>query len=165
MKTSPSSIVISQSFDDICEMNEKITRVLRGEEGEILHVYPDHLGFATLGVGRLVDERKGGGISLVESAYLLANDIESKTEEVTRRIPWMKSLDPVRQSVLILMSFQMGTDGVLGFVNTLKMIRAGDYNGAARGMLNSLWARQTPDRAYRLSEQMRLGEFQYKEGF
>ncbi len=146
-------------------MSEEITRLLRGDEGEVLHVYNDHLGYATLGVGRLIDPRKGGGISVVESAYLLTNDIDSKTEEINRRLPWMARLNAARQGVLVSMAFQMGADGVLGFVNTLRMIRANDFDGGAKGMLNSLWATQTPERAHRMSEQMRTGEWKYKAGF
>lgn len=145
-------------------MNQEITRLLRGDEGEVLTVYKDHLGYDTLGVGRLVDSRKGGGISVVESAYLLANDIASKSEDLYRRLPWVTSLDAARQGVLISMAFQMGVDGLLGFKNTLVLVRIADYNGAAKGMLNSLWAKQTPERAFRMAEQMRLGEWKYKEG-
>ena len=36
---------------------------LRREEGSRPHAYQDHLGFWTIGVGRLIDVRKGGGLS------------------------------------------------------------------------------------------------------
>lgn len=144
---------------------ENITRSLRGEEDEVLHAYNDHLGYLTIGVGRLIDKRKGGGISPEESAYLLKNDIERKTAELNKRIPWWTKLDDARKGVLLNMSFQMGTDGLLGFKNTLAMIQAGNYEGAAKGMLQSKWAQQTPSRAKRMSEQMRTGVWQYKPGF
>lgn len=132
---------------------------LRLDEGEKLHAYQDHLGYWTLGVGRLIDKRKGGGITLEESSYLLENDIRKRRAEVARRIPWFEGLDVVRQGVLLNMAFQMGVDGLMGFKNTLGMISRREYNDAARGMLQSLWAKQTPERAYRLSEQMRTGEW------
>jgi len=44
------------------------------------------------------------------------------------------------------------------------MVKAGDFDGAARGMLASLWARQTPERARRMSEQMRTNAWHYKVG-
>lgn len=144
---------------------ENITRSLRGEEDEVLHAYNDHLGYLTIGVGRLIDKRKGGGITPEESAYLLKNDIDRKTAELNKRIPWWTKLDDARKGVLLNMSFQMGTDGLLGFKNTLAMIQAGNYEGAAKGMLQSKWAQQTPSRAKRMAEQMRTGVWQYKPGF
>jgi lysozyme len=138
-------------------MKPELTKQLRRDEDEILHAYPDHLGYLTIGVGRLIDKRKGGGITPEESAYLLSNDIDKRQAELLRRIPWVSTLDPVRFGSLLNMAFQMGVDGLLGFKNTLAMVRAGNYSEAAEGMLQSLWAKQTPARAKRISEQMRLG--------
>jgi len=146
-------------------MKDEMWRLLRGDEDEVLTAYQDHLGFWTIGVGRLIDKRKGGGISKAESAILLDNDISGKEAELDRRLSWWRKLDEARRGVLLAMAFQMGVDGLLGFVSTLKMVQAGDYAGAARGMLNSLWARQTPERAMRMSEQMRTGDWKYKAGF
>ena len=53
------------------------------------------------------------------------------------------------------MAYQMGIDGLAGFKNTLKNIAAGRWNDAATGMLDSKWAKQTPNRARRHAEQMR----------
>lgn len=145
-------------------MNAEITRLLRGDEGEVLHVYRDHLGYETLGVGRLVDKRKGGGITAEESAYLLANDIARKSAELDKRLSWWRELDDARQGVLLSMAFQMGVDGLLGFKNTLAMVKGGDYEAAAKGMLHSMWAKQTPERAERMAEQMRTGCWKFKEG-
>lgn len=142
-------------------MIERLTTQLRRDEGEVLHAYQDHLGYWTIGIGRLIDRRKGGGISPAESAMLLANDIARVMADVRRRLPWFDRLDPARQGVLLNMAFQMGVDGLLGFRNTLAMIERGDYDGAATGMLNSLWGReQTPARATRLAVQMRTGVWQ-----
>lgn len=132
---------------------------LKRDEGTVLTEYKDHLGYSTIGTGRLIDKRKGGGITQEEADYLLDNDIAKRQAELLRRAPWMAGLDPVRFGVMQNMAFQMGVDGLLGFKNTLAMVQAGDYAGAAVGMLNSKWAKQTPTRAERLSEQMRLGEW------
>ncbi|OTG64355.1 lysozyme [Acinetobacter sp. ANC 4470] len=145
-------------------MKNNLIRSLRGEEGEILNEYKDHLGFSTIGVGRLIDKRKGGGITKEESAYLLNNDIDKVIDQLNKRLPWWVALDDTRKGVLVNMAFQMGVDGLLGFNNTLKMIQSGDYVAASKGMLNSLWAKQTPARAKRMSEQMRTGIWQFKQG-
>jgi len=55
------------------------------------------------------------------------------------------------------MCFNMGITKLLGFKNTLRMMKAGDYDGAADGMLQSLWAKQVKGRADELAEQMRHG--------
>lgn len=144
---------------------ENIIRSLRGEEGEVLSEYKDHLGYSTIGVGRLIDARKGGGITKEESAYLLGNDIDKVTKQLDASLPWWTKLDEARRGVLVNMAFQMGINGLLGFKNTLAMIQAGNYEGAAKGMLQSKWAQQTPSRAKRMAEQMRTGVWQYKPGF
>ena len=40
------------------------------------------------------------------------------------------------------------------------MIERGEYADAAKNMLASKWAQQTPERAARLSEQMKTGVWQ-----
>lgn len=145
-------------------MKQELIRQLRGDEGVVKHAYRDHLGYLTIGVGRLIDERKGGGLRDHEIDYLLRSDIDERIDELTRRVPWWQNLDDARKGVLLNMSFQLGVDGLLGFKNTLEMVRKGHYDLAAAGMLNSLWAKQTPERAKRLSEQMRTGQWQYAKG-
>lgn len=139
---------------------KNLEQQLRADEGEVLHAYQDTLGFWTIGVGRLIDKLRGGGITKEEAAYLLRNDIERKTAEVRSRLPWVERLDPVRQGVLVNMAFQLGVGGLLAFKNTLALIERGDYAGAADNMLKSTWATQTPARAQRLAKQLRTGNWQ-----
>jgi lysozyme len=142
-------------------MRTELVRQLKGDEGVVPHAYQDHLGFWTIGVGRLIDKRKGGGLRPDEITYLLNNDIDDRTNELNRRLPWFQNLDDARKGVLVNMSFQMGVDGLMGFKNTLKLVEQGKYENAAHAMLQSLWAKQTPERAKRMSEQMRTGLWQY----
>jgi lysozyme len=143
-------------------VKSELIRQLRADEGVRPCVYSDHLGFATIGVGRLVDSRKpGAGLRDDEISYLLNNDIDDRIEALTRKLPWFQNLDDARKGVLLAMAFQMGVEGLLGFRNTLQLVMEGKYENAAHGMLNSLWAKQTPARAKRLSEQMRSGIWQY----
>jgi lysozyme len=139
-----------------------LIRQLRADEGERACVYRDSLGFWTIGVGRLVDASKpGAGLRPDEISYLLNNDVDDRIDALTRKLPWFQNLDDARKGVLLNMSFQMGVDGLLGFTNTLAMVRDGKYEIAAHGMMQSLWAKQTPQRAKRLSEQMRTGLWQF----
>jgi len=139
-----------------------LVRQLREEEGEVLHEYKDHLGYSTIGIGRLIDKRKGGGITKAEAEYLLNNDIEKFTLALRKELPWFGDLDEVRQGTLVGMAFQMGTNGLLKFKNMLKLTKSKDFEGAAKAMLDSLWAKQTPARANRLAAQMRTGLWHFK---
>jgi lysozyme len=141
-------------------VNSRLRQQLVRDEGEVAHAYQDSLGYWTIGVGRLIDKRKGGSLSPDEIDYLLDNDIKRKSAEVMAALPWVAGLSPARQGVVLNMAFQMGTAGLLKFVTTLKLVQAGDYAGAARQMLRSLWARQTPERAKRLAKQMESGQWQ-----
>lgn len=141
-------------------MITELTQQLNRDEGRKPAVYQDHLGYWTIGVGRLVDARKGGGLRADEIDYLLRNDINDRVDALTRALPWFQNLDDARKGVLLNMAFQMGTAGLLGFSNTLERVRLGDYAGAAAGMMQSKWAGQTPERAARLARQMETGKWQ-----
>lgn len=139
----------------------RVTAQLRQDEGVRASAYPDHLGYLTIGVGRLIDERRGGGLSPQEIDYLLANDITDRIRALGQTLPWFDHLDDARQAVLINMAFQLGTAGLLAFKNTLSLIERGDYRKAADEMLKSKWASQTPSRAWRLAKQMDTGQWQF----
>ena len=140
-------------------MRDDLARQLRRDEGVVEHAYIDSEGWTTIGVGRLIDKRKGGRLRDDEIEYLLQNDITEKPEELLRRAPWVARLDEARQGVLINMAFNLGVSGLLGFRKTLALIEAGDYTKASVEMLDSKWARQVKGRATRLSEQMRTGKW------
>lgn len=133
---------------------------LKRDEGEVLHAYQDHLGFWTIGIGILIDKRKGGGLRPEESEFIFRNRLKLLDAELTDRLPWISKLDPARKGVLTNMAFQMGVAGLLGFKNTLALIQSGKYQDAAKAMLQSKWATQTPARANRLSRQMETGIWQ-----
>lgn len=133
---------------------------LKDMEGCVPCAYQDSLGFWTIGVGRLIDKRKGGGLSPEEIDFLMDNDIKKVRAQVFVRFPWTANLDEARNAALINMAFQLGIDGLAGFVNTLAAIRDGHYDHAAEQMLQSKWATQTPERARRLSRQIATGSWQ-----
>jgi lysozyme len=134
------------------------TQLLR-EEGAESCAYQDSLGFWTIGVGRLIDSRKGGGLSNDEIDLLLDNDIKRNYEAVLKALPWMEKLNDARQAVLIGMAFQMGLKGLLQFKRTLGSVEDGQFAEAAAEILESKWAQQTPKRAYRMAKQMETGEW------
>lgn len=133
-----------------------MTAVLVREEGERLAAYRDSEGYWTIGVGRLIDSRKGGGITRGESRMLLTHDIE-RAQSAARRYDWYDALDEDRQGVVVAMIFQLGAEGFSRFRRMIQAMAVLDYNAAAAEMLDSRWARQTPDRAERMALAMRTG--------
>lgn len=127
---------------------------LSQEEGRKNKPYTDTVGKLSIGVGRNLTDV---GLSDDEIDYLLANDIKRATVSLNTALPWWTSLDSVRQKVLLDMCFNMGINSLLEFHNTLSFMQAGDYNSAANGMLNSLWAKQVGIRADKLAVMMRTG--------
>lgn len=71
--------------------------------------------------------------------------------------PWFKMLNDTRQDVIINMAYQMGVNGVFKFKKMIAAIEQSDYERATDEMLDSKWARQTPERALRNAKKMRLG--------
>ena len=51
-------------------------------EGFRAACYLDSEGFKTIGIGRLIDAKKGGGISKAEALYLLDNDLARVQQEL-----------------------------------------------------------------------------------
>lgn len=137
-----------------------IYKQLRFEEGVRKSAYQDHLGYWTVGVGRLIDARKGGGLSDDEIDYLLKNDVARIVGQLRGKLPWFSGLNDARQGVLINMAFQMGVDGLLQFKQTLAAVQAEHFAHAGTLMLQSKWAQQTPNRARRMARQIETGEWQ-----
>ena len=139
---------------------QEVVARLIADEGEVLHAYDDHLGFATIGVGRLIDKRKGGGISHDEAMYLLENDIRRCAHGCQERYAWFEHLDPVRQQVIICMAFQLGFEGVAKFKLMIRAIEIGDWISASLEMQDSDWRQQTQARCDRMALIMRSGRWQ-----
>ena len=139
---------------------QELSRQLKSDEGLKLHAYTDTKGFLTIGYGRLIDKRRGGGLTQEEAEYLLSNDIAKRRASLTILLPWMYTLDEARQGVLLNMSFQMGIEGLLNFKKMLAACRDGRYAEAAEQMRQSKWAKETPARCTRLAHQMETGLWQ-----
>ena len=126
---------------------QKLRALIERHEGRVSHAYQDHLGYWTIGVGRLIDERRGGGLSDDEIDYLLANDISRVVDALSVRLSFWGSLTDHQQMALCNMAFQLGVSGLLNFRRMLAALEAGDVVAARREALDSRWALQTPKRA------------------
>jgi lysozyme len=139
------------------EMNaEKLAAQLAIDEGRRPRIYTDTVGKVTGGVGRNLTDR---AFSDDEIDLMLKNDIAIVESDLDHKLPWWRTMTEARQNVLANMCFNLGIDRLLGFINTLAMMKAGQYDSAASGMLQSKWATQVGARAVRLAAMMRKGEF------
>lgn len=135
---------------------------LKADEGCRLHAYPDPLSGGepwTVGYGST-----GPTITknTVWTQAMADNDLSERvgklTAELQNTLSWFRSLDDLRQDVLVNMSYNLGVSGLLGFHQTLTSVADGRYADAADEMMQSKWAKQVPNRAKRLSDQMRTGQ-------
>lgn len=138
-------------------MIEQLKKDLVNDEKLVRHAYSDSLGFLTIGIGRLIDRRKGGGLSEDECFYLLHNDIRRVQNELFNRAPWAKDLDDNRKRALLNMCFQLGVSGVLNFKKMCAALQNEDWWEVHKQALDSLWAKQTPQRAKRIAKLLRDG--------
>lgn len=129
---------------------------LNRSEGRRQFPYKDTVGKLTIGVGFNLDDV---GLLPEEIDFILRNRIRLAAEDAAK-LPAFAKLDSVRQTVLVDMVYNMGLDTVKKFRNTLAYMEAGDYFAAARGMRNSLWARQVGRRAEELARIMESGSYE-----
>ncbi|MBB4642381.1 glycoside hydrolase family protein [Rhizorhapis suberifaciens] len=156
---------VNAALDAKAQANDPIitlaTKHLNREEGRIPHAYQDHIGFWTIGVGRLIDKRKGGRLTDEEIDYLLANDIRRFMNAMKDWPAWQAVKDdPVRAVALLSMCFQLGVQGLAGFKNSLDLVAQKRWDEAAANMMQSKWAKQTPARAKRVTAMLETGVYQ-----
>jgi len=136
----------------------KLLDLVKLHEGVVSHAYKDSRGYLTIGCGRLIDEKLGGGLSDDEISYLLANDIKRCEDEAVTYAFYPK-LDEARKAVIISMLFNLGKPNFDKFQNFQAALLVGDYRLAAAEMLRSRWADQVKGRAVELSQMMESGEW------
>jgi lysozyme len=152
----------------------KLRAELERDEGKRLQVYRCTAGARTIGIGRNLDsvgiraaeaETLGlsvasciaRGITSAQAYALLDSDIDACERDLDRRLPWWRSLDDLRQRVVLNMCFNLGITRLLGFKNTLAAAQARRFADAAAGMKASAWHDQVGARAVRLEAMMSTG--------
>ena len=134
---------------------DKTAAYIEQEEGYSPHTYRCTSGALTIGIGYNLD----AGMPFDEAVLLMRHRIDKIRRALLERLEWFPKLNEARQAALLSMAYQMGLSGLLSFKRTLASIAAGDYEQASRKMLDSKWARQTPERAQRTAYMMRYGKF------
>tara|TARA_R100000353_G_scaffold42967_1_gene34275 strand:- start:1624 stop:2076 length:453 start_codon:yes stop_codon:yes gene_type:complete len=143
---------------------DKLIKQIKRHEGNVMsngkhEPYEDHLGYLTIGYGRLIDPEIKGGISESEAELLLMNDLVAFMD-AAKSYSWYDSLDDVRKAVIVNMLFNLGQPRFNKFVAMHEALKAQNYATAAAEMLDSRWAKQVKGRAKELAEQMRTGKWQ-----
>ncbi len=135
---------------DAIALKAELTR----DEGRRRGIYVDTVGKVSGGIGRNLTDK---GFREDEIDLMFQNDVAETEAWLDRNLPWWRSLDPVRQRVLMNMAFNM-QGKLLGFRNFLAAAQRGDWARASAEMLDSLWARQVGDRSKRLAKMMETGQ-------
>jgi lysozyme len=125
---------------------------IKRHEGLRLKPYRCSSGKLTIGYGRNLEDN---GISAAEADSLLNEDIKRCEAECQKAFPWFTQLNSTRQGVIVELDFNLGLTRLLGFKKMLAACEQGNYEQAAREMLDSLWARQVGQRAVTLAELMK----------
>lgn len=141
---------------------QKAVEILRSDlvsdENNIPYAYLDNLGFWTIGVGILIDKRKGGKLYPEEIDFILNNRIRRILPDAQVEA-WYPAVanDPVRLAAVLNMHFQMGSGVDEEFINSFRAIGAKDWKTAAINLRQSKWAQQTPARARRVIAMIETG--------
>lgn len=139
---------------------ERLMESVKKHEGYRNKVYLDTLGKRTVGVGHLCVEDFWEDDKEYEEKFLmeiLADDLQNaiKGARELKEQHSCTDIDEIAQEILVEMVFQLGKSGVSKFRNMWKALSEKNYIGASYEMLDSKWAKQTPNRAKSMADQMK----------
>lgn len=146
----------------------QIAKMLRLDEGFKEKPYIDSLGYPTIGIGQRIGPKNAllSNYQFTISKNVadvwmqeIALEYMGKLKNDSRINAALVKCNQARQDALLNMAYQMGVSGLSGFRNMLVLISNGDFGKASAEALNSLWARQTPQRAKRISDVIRTGDY------
>lgn len=141
-------------------------RIIKFEEGLVLHPYYDTLGVPTIGFGHALGKPHDPLPNIVWTPQKAQEELEKKLKEGVKELSEFKATKDVwealsgdtdRKALLISMWYQLGSPKLAGFKNTLKAITSKDWKMAAAEMLDSLVAQQAPKRWKRQASAMFSG--------
>jgi len=130
-------------------MTSNLLEAVKLSEGFRDRVYKDTLGIDTIGYGFAIKD-----LVLDEdiAEMILRRKIDNLIDRANKRFKFLKDLPREAQDVIYEMCYQLGVTGVSKFKKTLLYLENEEFRMASKEMLDSRWARQTPNRAKRLSE-------------
>ena len=123
-------------------------------------IYLDTLNKKTIGYGHLIVHEdkfvEGKAYPKEELEALFDKDFEKGWNLMIQfcEVNNLDSISDDAKEILCEMIFQMGYSGVGKFKNMIKALQNNDTKTASIEMLDSRWAKQTPNRAKALSDKM-----------
>ena len=118
---------------------------------------PDRFkGALSIGIGINLD----AGLDDEEIDWLRDHRIKRAESDCLHTFPWFAPLDSVRQAALVNLCFNLGLHRLLGFERMIAAMARGDYEIAAREVLDSEAARKAPGRYAELAGMVRTGAWQ-----
>ena len=138
---------------------DRLLESVKKHEGYRNKVYLDTLGKRTVGVGHLCVEDFWEDDKEYEEKFLmtiLEHDLSDAIKGANDLMAEHGCMDINEKAheIIIEMVFQLGKTGVSKFRNMWKHLSALEYSDAASEMLDSRWAKQTPNRAQAMSAEM-----------
>ena len=141
---------------------EQLSAEIEADEGCVLEVYLDHLGFPTVGVGHLILESDeeygkpvGTKVSLERVRVLLRDDLVRTASDCGKLYSDFNKLPEEAQLIIANMMFNMGLPRLSKFKKMKEAVDERRWNEAAAQMKDSKWYSQVPNRAERLCQRMK----------
>ena len=131
---------------------ENLLKDIKKHEGFRNRVYKCTQGYDTIGYGFAIKDLEMDEDIAEE---ILIRKVEKLIKRVRSKFDWLDSVPPAVQGVLVNMSYQMGLSGVCRFKKALHAMQMFQWKLAATELLDSRWAKQTPNRAKELSNIIR----------
>ena len=125
---------------------------IKESEGFRPTVYQCTEGYDTIGYGFAIKD-----LVLGEDIcdIILERKIAELKLRIKQKLPFYDDMPEKAQDVIVEMCYQMGINGFSKFKKTIDHLMRKDYKAASVEMLDSRWAKQTPNRAKKLSNQMK----------
>ena len=140
----------------------QLKKEIIADEGMVKHIYEDHLGYPTFGVGHLITEKdpkwkKSLGTEVSEERVheCLENDLNIVLKDCKILYPDFDDLPEEVQHIIANMMFNLGRPRLSAFKGMKAGVDSKDWNKAADEMVDSRWYKQVTNRANRLVERMR----------
>lgn len=136
---------------------ETLYEQIKADEGEVLEIYLDHLGYETFGIGHLVreaDPEHGAPVGTPVSAERVREvfdvDIECAIVDCELLYEGWDNFPEEVQLIMVNMAFNLGATKLNKFRNMRKMLLEHRWAEAAAEGRDSLWYQQVTNRAERL---------------
>ena len=125
---------------------------IKKHEGFRSTVYECTEGYETIGYGFAIKDLK---LDEDIAELILIRKLADLVARIKETFPWTKDAPEVIQDVVVDMCYQLGINGFSKFKKTIYLLETEQYQEASVEMLDSLWAKQTPNIAKELSEEVR----------